>query len=724
MSRKHKPRTRLQIESLENRALLTVTYLSGTVKLDGTNGNDVYRCYEMSVPGITQLVVEEGVGAGKVTKTFDLGVLPVNQISADLKDGNDSLTCDATVQIPVFATGGIGFDTITGGSMADNLSGDNESDQIDGGAGDDTIDGGEDNDTLTGGTGNDTIDCGPGVDRAHGNDGDDVIRGSIGNDFLWGDQGFDDINGGEDDNDHIWGGTENDTLNGASGNDTVLGEAGDDSLLGGQGNDSLNGGTGNDTLDGGDNRDTVVGGDGSDSVDGGAGNDVLSGDGAGSTAPGDDTLGGGPGNDRANGDGGRDTIDGDAGNDTLQGGDGKDTLYGGAGNDSIRGGNASDRIYGGAGDDKMYGENQDDEIFGDAGTDTLDGGTGNDTLVSIDNDTADVLYGRGGKFDSFWVDANGGNTDDIRSPSTDETETNLHYVDSFANGADKTMDGDGIIDPSGGESSNDFAGLPLFSNDGPAVTDINQGDVGDCWLLASLAAAANVTPNVIRQLVVDLGDGTYAVHTHDALLNTDEYFRVDTDLPVFQNNQTELQFAGLGKDDSLWVALVEKAWATDKGNDYQNLESAVFNPFSQVGTPFYPLGQIGGTDRNMYHISDGSSVLNNILAKGLAGTFCTKVNAADVERLVPSHCYAITSVGKDADGDGIPDTVILYNPHGKDEMLLYNPNGTPKLDANGNQERGTADKNDDGFVTLTIDEFIHDAQSPIGALTADFNIFK
>jgi hypothetical protein len=241
--------------------------------------------------------------------------------------------------------------------------------------------------------------------------------------------------------------------------------------------------------------------------------------------------------------------------------------------------------------------------------------------------------------------------------------------------------------------------------------------------LASLAAADSVTPNVIRQLVVDLGDGTYAVHTHDRLLNTDEYFRVDTDLPVTLADPTTPQFAHLGAGDSLWVALVEKAWATDKEKDYQNLESPIFNPLSEVGTPFYPLGQIGGTSRNLYRISDGSKVLADIAANGWAGTYCTRLNESDVETLVPSHCYAIIRSGKDKDGDGIPDKVTLYNPHGVDNLLKYNPDGTVMLDAQGNPVRGFLDGTDDGKVTITIDQFVHDAQSPIGALTADFNAF-
>jgi Ca2+-binding RTX toxin-like protein len=732
MSRRKKPRTRLQIETLETRALMTVSYLNGTVILDGTNARDVFKCYQTTVSGKTELKVEEGTGPLKVTTTYDLSVQPVNLISADLKGANDRLICDATVQIPVWASGGTGVDVISGGSKEDNLSGGDQLDVLAGGLGDDTlsggdqndvitggdgrdlIDGGDDNDILNGGIGNDTIQCGDGIDVARGSDGDDAINGSGGTDFLFGDQGFDNIDGGDDHGDLIRGGTENDTLNGGVGEDTILGDSGDDSILGGDGFDSLNGGAGNDTLDGGTNRDTVVGGDGPDIVRGGDGQDRLFGDGSGATAPGDDTLSGGDGNDRVNGDGGNDTANGDAGDDNVLGGTGRDTLRGGDGNDTIRGGDGADRIYGGADDDNMFGENQDDELFGDEGTDTLDGGPGNDTLVSIDADTADVLFGRGGRFDSFWVDDDGTNVDDIRNPSTDETETNLHFVQQFEN-ADKTLNGDVIAEPAGGDSSEDFAGLSLFGTDGPSVTDIQQGDLADCWLMASLAGAVHISPNVARQLIVDLGDGTYAVHTRNALLNTDEFFRVDTDLPVKSSDLTKPQFAGLGADgDSLWVPLVEKAWAIDKSNDYMQLESS-FDPFSETGSSFFPLGQIGGTSRRIFRITDGDRALGNLAANNWAGTYWTKLDQAEALHTSASHCYAIMSV--DFDGAGNPTFVHLYNPHGEDR--------TPIFDENGNfVEKTSIDGDDDGFVTLTIDEFVHDAQDPIGVITADFNDFN
>ena len=41
----------------------------------------------------------------------------------------------------------------------------------------------------------------------------------------------------------------------------------------------------------------------------------------------------------------------------------------------------------------------------------------------------------------------------------------------------------------------------------------------------------------------------------------------------------------------------------------------------------------------------------------------------------------------------------------------------------GNQLKGTVDGHDDGIVTLLIDEFAHDAQDPVGVISADFSDF-
>jgi len=41
--------------------------------------------------------------------------------------------------------------------------------------------------------------------------------------------------------------------------------------------------------------------------------------------------------------------------------------------------------------------------------------------------------------------------------------------------------------------------------------DVDQGHLGDCILLAPLAAIARVKPTAIRRLITSSGDGTYDV---------------------------------------------------------------------------------------------------------------------------------------------------------------------------------------------------------------------
>jgi Ca2+-binding RTX toxin-like protein len=719
MSRSRKRRPRLRFDTLETRALMTVELVNGVVEITGTNQADHYESFEAN----GKLTVLEGIAPFQATHEFD--VASVSRIVADLRGGNDTLACDDTVQVPVQAGGGGGVDNIRGGSADDVLGGNDQSDVLEGGPGhdtltgggggdrliggddDDTLDGGDNNDTIFGGSGYDTILGGGGIDRIHGDDGDDWIDGQTSADFLWGDQGFDYIFGGEDDNDRLWGGTEDDTLDGGSGNDTLVGETGMDVLIGQEGNDSLDGGAGRDDLDAGLNRDTLTGGGDDDTLAGGDGPDLLFGDGAGAANPGDDIVWGGAGNDRVNGDAGNDQLFGEAGNDTLNGGAGDDEVRGDAGKDRARGGAGNDEIYGGDNSDVLLGEDGDDLLYPEAGQDVVNGGKHNDVIVSIDDDTVDTLTGGAGDNDSFWIDP----ADKVKDASNNERETNVHAVDSFKNSdADTSLNGDGLADPTGGESSTLFDTRPLFGANGPAFTDIDQGDLADCWLLASLASAVNVTPNVARQLVVDLGDGTYAVHFMDQVLNTHRYYRLDADLPVTLADPTTPQFAGLGADGSLWVALVEKAAAMDRGNDYQQLNN---------DTPYFPLGQLGGTNRRLYRIQDGDKALGEIAANGWASVFCSRLNAADVDHVVPSHCYGIIAILIGLQGQ--PTGVVLYNPYGVDDELLYDAAGNPVLDAKGKHLRGTMDGTDDGRITLTMAQFAHDAQDPIGVITANYN---
>ena len=106
----------------------------------------------------------------------------------------------------------------------------------------------------------------------------------------------------------------------------------------------------------------------------------------------------------------------------------------------------------------------------------------------------------------------------------------------------------------------------LFGANGPSYLDVQQGALGDCWLLASLAEVAARDPSDIRNMFTYDGTtmengsvvGLYTVRFFDNA-GAPEYVTVDTELP-----------SGGGYYDQpvngvLWVALAEKAYAEANG---------------------------------------------------------------------------------------------------------------------------------------------------------------
>src|SRR5271170_1308837 len=107
-----------------------------------------------------------------------------------------------------------------------------------------------------------------------------------------------------------------------------------------------------------------------------------------------------------------------------------------------------------------------------------------------------------------------------------------------------------------------FANDPLFSSTGPSPADVNQGYIGDCYFLSTLSSVAKLDPSLIRKDVVANGDGTFTVDFLNG--KTQNQIRVNADLPVWPDGQ--LAYAGLGAGNSLWVAVMEKAFAVYRTN--------------------------------------------------------------------------------------------------------------------------------------------------------------
>jgi hypothetical protein len=254
----------------------------------------------------------------------------------------------------------------------------------------------------------------------------------------------------------------------------------------------------------------------------------------------------------------------------------------------------------------------------------------------------------------------------------------------------------------------------LFADGGPSSLDVRQGDVGDCYLLASLEAVAIKHPDIIKSMITDNGDGTFTVRFFQSTNDQPgvaDYITVDRELPV--NGSGELVFAGDGRSakldpavvpySPLWVELIEKAYAQvnqegwvaqDGTNSYNGLAGTVNKGKDTDG------GINGGNGAdalnqitNWYATNHGQGSLpwsggdfadsvGNAYRNNLTIVVSTNLDSVSDGALASSHVYVLLGVSPDN------QTFVVANPWGHDNQK----------DANGNY--GPA------ITVLTRDQFI------------------
>lgn len=114
----------------------------------------------------------------------------------------------------------------------------------------------------------------------------------------------------------------------------------------------------------------------------------------------------------------------------------------------------------------------------------------------------------------------------------------------------------------------------------PSVKDVDQGSLGDCFLISGMGAVAAANPELIKKAVRDNGDGTFTV-TFQELQKDGKTFKphtetVDTYLPTRAGTKNRTAYAQSDqnfdpKNQALWPAIVEKAYAQWHGG-YQAIQ--------------------------------------------------------------------------------------------------------------------------------------------------------
>jgi Calpain family cysteine protease len=204
-----------------------------------------------------------------------------------------------------------------------------------------------------------------------------------------------------------------------------------------------------------------------------------------------------------------------------------------------------------------------------------------------------------------------------------------------------------------------------FSGKGATPEDVSQGGLGDCYLLAALAAVARANPAAIESMIKDNGDGTYEV---TIFVDTAWFskklekktIKVKPTVPTKDGKPIYAEPGEAGPSGpKLWVMLIEKAYAIHKGG-YGSMEGGFGGPAMEAIT--------GKVSEIVKTSSKSEDEIADLVETKIAGGFAitagadwallqsTKDKAAADGIPVLQHEYAVAAIDKGA------KTIDLQNP--------------------------------------------------------------
>eukprot|EP00746_Dinoflagellata_sp_MGD_P165915 gnl/MRDRNA2_/MRDRNA2_95468_c0_seq1.p1 gnl/MRDRNA2_/MRDRNA2_95468_c0~~gnl/MRDRNA2_/MRDRNA2_95468_c0_seq1.p1 ORF type:complete len:449 (-),score=73.62 gnl/MRDRNA2_/MRDRNA2_95468_c0_seq1:176-1381(-) len=207
----------------------------------------------------------------------------------------------------------------------------------------------------------------------------------------------------------------------------------------------------------------------------------------------------------------------------------------------------------------------------------------------------------------------------------------LHNELSTAAGADEDLDGQYEF-----QSVHDLVpGCVLFGDTSP--NDLQQGGLGDCWLLSAFASIAEY-PQFVESLITDNGDSTYQVHLYSYEKGSFISIGVDDCFPaVGPGYQNPLAYCHVSKEKEFWPCVLEKAIAKLAGG-YAEING---------GHSSWAFGMLTGcTDLETIHMEGGTATVNEY--------------ASPPETDTPHDWGGSYYVGDEIDADGLMDLLVDY----------------------------------------------------------------
>ncbi|KAJ6664628.1 hypothetical protein lerEdw1_006201 [Lerista edwardsae] len=263
---------------------------------------------------------------------------------------------------------------------------------------------------------------------------------------------------------------------------------------------------------------------------------------------------------------------------------------------------------------------------------------------------------------------------------------------------------------------------PQFILGGATRTDICQGDLGDCWLLAAIASLTLNERTLARVVPQDQNFGPgYAGIFHFQFWQHNEWLDIviDDRLPTFKDR---LVFLHSADHNEFWSALLEKAYAKLNGS-YEALKG---------GSTIEAMEDFTGGVGEMYEVKKAPENFFEILEKALKrgsmmGCSIDISSAAETEArtpygLIKGHAYSVTGINEVNYQGRKVKLIRVRNPWGQVEWNGAWSDNSPEWRSISPSEKNRLFQTalDDGEFWMKFDDFLsHFDKVEICNLTPD-----